>query len=134
MRHPAIANSRICGYDGKEVTFWYIDRDDVKRYETLRLDEFISALIQHVPERQFKMIRYYGSYSRKWKMRYKRYLAHSSIRQYELEDFGTKKRSRCPKCGAQMEFVMFFKKDPPLPSETGEFGTKLDDWNYLCAS
>jgi len=29
---------------------------------------------------------------------------------------------------------MFFKKDPPLPSENGEFGTKLGDWNYLCAS
>jgi hypothetical protein len=134
VRHPAIANSRICGYDGKEVTFWYVDRDEVKQYETMRVDEFISALIQHVPERQFKMIRYYGAYSRKRKSEYKRYLAHSSIRQYELEDFGNQKRSRCPKCGAQMEFVMFFKKDPPLPSETGEFGTKLDDWNHLCAS
>ncbi len=33
-----------------------------------------------------------------------------------------------------MEFVMFFKKDPPWPSENWYFGTKLDDWNYLCAS
>jgi len=32
----------------------------------MSVDEFISAIIQHVPERQFKMIRYYGSYSRKW--------------------------------------------------------------------
>jgi len=30
--------------------------------------------------------------------------------------------------------VMFFKKDPPLPSEKWEFGTKLEDWNCLCAS
>jgi hypothetical protein len=35
VRHPAIANSRICGYNGKEVTFWYVDRDDAKRYETM---------------------------------------------------------------------------------------------------
>jgi hypothetical protein len=134
VRHPAIANSRICGYNGREVTFWYVDRNYVKQYKTMSVDEFISAIIQHVPERQFKMIRYYGSYSRKWKSRYKRYLSHSSIRQYKLEDFGNKKWPRCPKCGAQMEFVMFFKEDPPPLSEKWEFGTKLDDWNYLCAS
>jgi hypothetical protein len=29
---------------------------------------------------------------------------------------------------------MFFKKDPPLPSEKWDFGTKLVDWDYLCAS
>jgi Putative transposase/Transposase zinc-binding domain len=134
VRHPAIANSRICGYNGREVTFWYVDQEDVKHYETMSVEEFISAIIQHVPERQFKMIRYYGSYCRKWKSRYKRYLSHSSIRQYELADFGNNKWPRCPKCGTQMEFVMFFKKDPPLLSEKWGFGTKLDDWNYLCAS
>lgn len=29
--------------------------------------EFIEALIQHIPNRQFKMIRYYGAYACKWK-------------------------------------------------------------------
>ena len=41
----------------------------------MSVDEFIGAIIQQVPERrlQFKMIRirYYGSYYRKWKSRYK---------------------------------------------------------------
>jgi hypothetical protein len=134
VRHPAIANSRICGYNGKEVTFWYVDRDDVKRYETIGVDEFISALIQHIPERQFKMIRYYGAYSRARKSKYKRYLSYSSIGQCNLENLGTKKRPRCPICGTDLEFVIFFKKDPPWPSEKWVFGTKLDDWNYLCAS
>jgi len=134
VRHPAIANSRICGYNGREVTFWYADRDDVRQYETMSVDEFISALIQHVPERQFKMIRYYGAYSRKWKSRYKRYVSHSSIRQHKLAELEARKWPSCPHCGKQMEFVMFLKKDPPLPSQEWEFGTKLDDWNYLCAS
>jgi hypothetical protein len=134
VRHPALANSRICGYDGKEVTFWYVDRDDVKQYETLSVDEFIGALIQHVPERQFKMIRYYGAYCRKWKSRYKRYLSHSSIRQCKLDELVAKKWPRCPNCGTQMEFVLFFKEDPPPPSEKWDFGTKLVDWDYLCAS
>jgi len=134
VRHPAIANSRICGYNGKEVTFWYIDRDDVKRYETMSVDEFISALIQHIPERQFKMIRYYGAYSRSQKSKYKRYLSHSSIRQCKLGNGGTKKRPRCPICGTDLEFVIFFQKDPPWPSEKWDFGTKLDDWTYMCMS
>ena len=57
--HPAIVSSRICGYDGEEVTFLYVDRDYVRHYKTMSVDEFIGAIIQHVPERrlQFKMIR-----------------------------------------------------------------------------
>jgi hypothetical protein len=134
VRHPAIANSRICRYNGKEVTFWYADRDGVRHYKTMNVDDFIHAIIQHVPERQFKMIRYYGAYARKWKSRYKRYLLHSSIRQSKMEEFGDKSFPRCPKCGSRMEFVMFFKEDPPPISAKWEFGTKLDDWNYLGAS
>ncbi len=33
-----------------------------------------------------------------------------------------------------MEFVGYFKKDPPVIPEKWEFGTKLDDWNYLRVS
>jgi hypothetical protein len=58
----------------------------------------------------------------------------SSIGQCKLENVGTKKRPRCPICGTDLEFVIFFKKDPPWPSEKWDFGTKFDDWNYLCAS
>jgi len=57
IRHPAIANSRICGYDGKNVTFWYRDNQDVKHYKTMTVYDFIRAIIQHIPDRQFKMIR-----------------------------------------------------------------------------
>jgi len=134
VRHPAIANSRICGYSGKEVTFWYVDRDGVRLYKIMNVDDFIHAVIQHVPERQFKMIRYYGAYCRKWKSRYKRYLSHSSIKQCKIEEFCDKSFQRCPKCGSRMEFVTFFKKDPPIIPAKWVFGTKLDDWNYLCAS
>jgi len=111
MRHPAIVNSRICGYDGEEVTFWYIDRDYVKYYKTMSVDEFIAAIIQHVPERrlQFKMIRirYYGGYCRKWKSRYSRYLSHSSISQSQrvIGEFCNNYAPRCPKCVSRMEFV-----------------------------
>ncbi|MBE9594643.1 MAG: transposase [Proteobacteria bacterium] len=51
--------------NGKEIRFWYNDRDKIKHYKTMSVDEFIHAIIQHIPEKQFKMIRYYGSYCRK---------------------------------------------------------------------
>ena len=140
VRHPAIANSRICGYDGEEVTFWYIDREGSKHYKTMSVDNFIHAMIiQHVPERQFKMIRYYGAYCRKWKSRYSRYLSHSSISQCGIGKFCDNYVPRCPKCGSQMEFVEFFKKDPPVIPEKWEFGTKLENllnirWGFLMKS
>ena len=50
VRHPAIANSRICGYNGRVVTFWYVDRENIKHYKTMSVDDFIHAIIQHVPK------------------------------------------------------------------------------------
>ena len=35
--------------------------------------EFIKAPIQHIPDRNFKMIRYYGAYSRRIKGKYSGY-------------------------------------------------------------
>lgn len=45
IRHPAVAESRISSYDGKEVTFWYEDDDKVKHWVTMSVEEFISALL-----------------------------------------------------------------------------------------
>ena len=33
-----------------------VDRDGVRLYKTMNVDDFIHAIIQHVPDRQFKMI------------------------------------------------------------------------------
>jgi len=128
VRHPAIANTRICGYDGKTVTFWYKDNDGVKHVVTMNVLEFIGALIQHIPDRQFKMIRYYGAYARKWKASFAFYLQ-GSITQSKLTDFPRNREVRCPVCGHVMEFVMYWKTEPP-PKEV--FGTQILDWNYMC--
>ena len=45
-----------------------------KHYKTMPVFEFIKAIIQHIPDRNFKMIRYYGAYCRKLKKRYLFYL------------------------------------------------------------
>ncbi len=52
--------------------------------------EFIEAIIQHIPDKQFKMIRHYGAYSRKKKRKYRRYLSLQSLTQMKLDDFGRK--------------------------------------------
>lgn len=61
---PAISNSRISKYDGEKVTIWYKDHETGKRVEkTMSVEEFIKRVIRHIPDRQFKMIRYYGIYA-----------------------------------------------------------------------
>jgi hypothetical protein len=52
----AVANTRLHRYDGKMAIFWYKDREDERHFVTMTVQEFIKALIQHIPDRNFKMI------------------------------------------------------------------------------
>lgn len=68
IRRPAIAVSRIEEYDGETVTFRYLDKmDGEQKRETIRVEEFIGRLIRHIPDENFKTIRYYGVYLRRIK-------------------------------------------------------------------
>lgn len=65
LGRPVIALSRIDSYDGENVTFHYNRHEDnafVKK--TIPALDFISLLIQHIPEPHYKMTRYYGLYAR----------------------------------------------------------------------
>ena len=129
IRHPAVANTRLHRYDGKVVTFWYEDREGKRHFVTMKVREFIKALIQHIPDRNFKMIRHYGAYSRRTKRKYSGYLQRS-LRQATFEDFVTKVNKRAPKspnCGRKMTLV-WYEKGPPTENEV--FGCKLADWNH----
>jgi hypothetical protein len=65
---PVLAQSRIKDYDGKNVTFTYTPHgSDELVTETVTAYDFIKRLIIHIPDRNFKMIRYYGFYSCKHK-------------------------------------------------------------------
>jgi len=65
---PAIAESRILDYDGKYVTYKYTRHEDNKVIiEKAHVYEFIKKIIIHIPEKNFKMIRYFGLYSRRSK-------------------------------------------------------------------
>ena len=63
-----MAQSRILNYDGDYVTFWYDRHEDGKRVEeTVPVYEFIKRLIKHIPDKNFKVVRYYGLYAREHK-------------------------------------------------------------------
>ena len=58
LGRPVIALSRIDSYDGESVTFHYNRHEDnVFVKKTLPAIEFIKLLIQHIPEKNFKMTR-----------------------------------------------------------------------------
>ena len=67
LRHPAIAESRISEFDveANMVTFWFVDEHDVKQFVTLHALEFIGCLVKLIPDKNFKLVRYYGLYSRR---------------------------------------------------------------------
>jgi Putative transposase/Transposase zinc-binding domain len=63
-KRPAIAESRIIGYDGETVTFNFVDhKTDKLTYHTLPSEEFIGKLIRHIPDENFRIIRYGGFYA-----------------------------------------------------------------------
>lgn len=60
---PVMAESRIIDYDNTYVTFWYQrHNDNLIIIEKVHAFEFISRLIVHIPDKNFKQIRFYGAY------------------------------------------------------------------------
>ncbi|MBU5334599.1 transposase [Anaerocolumna aminovalerica] len=65
LGRPVIAASRIDKYDGERVTFHYNRHEDgVLVTETVPALDFIKRLIIHIPEKHFKMLRYYEIYAK----------------------------------------------------------------------
>jgi hypothetical protein len=61
VKRPPIAESKLRHYDGHEVTFSYLDHTTKTRKKmTLSCEEFIGRFVQHIPDNNFRMIRYYG--------------------------------------------------------------------------
>jgi hypothetical protein len=120
-----MAQSRIKNYDGNTVTFTYTPHDsDQLVTETVSAHEFIARLIIHIPDREFKMIRYYGFYSsaskkRKWARRREPRLFAAEVRRAKDNQFWYRKiwiafhydPLKCP-CGGHFE-LMYFYHPPP---------------------
>lgn len=131
IRHPAVAESRIISYDGNEVVFWYRDDDEIVHYVTMDVEGFIHAVIDHIPDKQFKTIRHYGVYSRGVKRNFKRLLGYVSIVQMKLSNFMVDWAPSCPICGKKMEFVLLGMGKPP---PNWNFGERIGDWDFISSS
>lgn len=119
LGRPVIATSRIDNYDGENVTFHYNRHEDEKLIvETIPVLEFIQRLIQHIPEKHFKQIRYYGLYARTKEQNKKLQLAisrekHKIILSFNrwrdciLHSFGYDPL-KCPCCGQTMVFLEMY--------------------------
>ncbi|MGF6366447.1 hypothetical protein M2454_002294 [Aequitasia blattaphilus] len=119
LGRPVIATSRIDSYDGERVTFHYHRHEDDKLVtECIPATEFISRLIRHIPEKHFKMIRYYGIYARHYdnenpihraipKEKHQILLSFNKWRESILSSFGYDPL-KCPKCGKIMFFVELY--------------------------
>lgn len=119
LGRPVIATSRIDKYDGDMVTFHYNRHEDDKYVEeTITAIDFIKRLIQHIPEKNFKMIRYGGLYARHREIDKKLYRAISKEKHHILRSFNQWQTAillafgynplKCPKCKQQMEFLELY--------------------------
>jgi len=122
IRRPAIALHRIEEYDGQYVTYRYYDKKDgQEKRERLTVEEFITRLIVHIPDEQFKTIRYYGVYSRRIKARCKKLISvwQEKVRKWIVKVKKTVKRRKweqrikeqtgkdpmvCPHCQCYYEY------------------------------
>jgi len=125
VRHPAISDRRIVGYDSKTVTI-LCEAKGKTWYVKFTVEEFITRLIQHIPAKNFKMIRYYGLYSRtKNKESFVKRDKQETITKY----FRSKHSINCPLCGKILEpleyFPPSFPKGPPLDENSK---VTLLDW------
>ena len=118
---PVIALSRIDSYDGENVTFHYNRHEDnVFVKKTIPALDFISLLIQHIPEPHYKMTRYYGLYARHrdndkklrkaiHQSKHKFILSYSKWRNNIAASFGYDPLC-CSKCKATMTLTEFLWK------------------------
>lgn len=125
LGRPVIATSRIDAYDGDSVTFHYQRHEDHKMVtECIPAIDFIKRLIVHIPDRHFKMVRYYGIYAKhhKQEKNLRKCLSHQK-RQYLsrlldwrnsiLLTFGYDPL-RCSECGTSMLVLEVYHKKTAL--------------------
>ncbi len=122
LGRPVIATSRIDKYDGDNVTFHYTRHEDNKTIEEcVPALDFIKRLIVHIPEKHFKMLRYYGIYAKHHKQEKKLRRCISSEKLKFLRSLQDWRNSilltfgydplRCPDCGTSMSVLeVYYKK------------------------
>lgn len=140
---PVMAQSRIIdyNYDMDHVMWWYQDHQTKEIvYEYNSILSFMKKLIRHIPDENFKMVRYIGGYATKKKKLtnlIRKMVSKSQLRvlreKYKYRQFRIDSTGidpiKCP-CGHEMEYV-----DSYFPSGLEEQINerwKLYDWKSEC--
>ena len=144
LGRPVIASSRIDKYDGNFVTFHYNRHEDDKLvYETLPVLEFIKKLIRHIPEKHFKMVRYYGIYARHRQSdqmirrmrspgKHSYFRSLNSWRNSIFFSFGYDPL-KCHNCGNLMSLLDIFRNSSRVPLDES-FRMALEKYHYSSLS
>jgi len=108
VRHPAIAESRITEFNPETntVTFWY-QRNGAKETVTMPAQEFIDRLVKLIPDKNMKLIRYYGLYARRTRNKLQKIL--TPLSRQKTKKQLKKDPIKCPKCGSTMQLIAITK-------------------------
>ena len=61
LKKPPLAETRIKSYDGDSVSFIFLDHySKTHQIKTMPVFDFIKAITCHIPDKYFRMIRYFG--------------------------------------------------------------------------
>ncbi len=142
LRRTVIATSRIDSYDGDYVTFHYNKHEDNSYVQkALPVLDFIKLLIQYIPEKHFKMTRYYGLYARHRESDKQLFKAVPAFKHKILLDFNKWRALcllyfgydplQCLKCNSTMEFMELYFNHKRVPLD--ELYEKVMA-KYLCRS
>jgi len=127
LGRPVIATSRIDSYDGETVV-WHYNKHENEELVTVKQPvlEFLKLVFMHLPEKNFKMIRYGGFYASKCKSRiHAKKFKHKPIskslslmdwRNSILKSFGYDPLI-CAKCGSEMHFAALYFQFKKIPLE-----------------
>lgn len=121
-KRPTIAETRVFGFDGKKVSFYYKDYTNggKPRVRRLKVEDFIARLIRPIPEKGFRMIRGYGilaNRSRKTQLvRARQCLGAKGVpAPPEKIDWRARRMAQtgedplaCPKCGREMKLLGYY--------------------------
>lgn len=138
---PPISIRRIDGYDGKNVTYRYEDHRKGEVHKTIPATAFIARMIQHLPPKGFRMVRYYGIDARHVREKIHALVADAlkalvrpaaQLAEYfarkrgttpeayreKLDDCFGKGKLRCPNCGStKMLLIRIWSKTTKLVYE-----------------
>lgn len=116
LKRPPLPTAKLMHDDGKNVIFKYTDRvDNTQATSTLEINTFLEKFTQHIPEKGFRMVRYYGFLANAVRGKYLplvyRLLNQTIKNQTEIcwrtlmnKTFGTDPL-KCILCGAEMACV-----------------------------